>query len=315
MFGSPRPRSLLLWGSLAALVLAAPLAQANPLPVCFLFVHVHPWVSNFCTTNPITECAQVVQHTEADGDLEFDLFMDNRNLQGVGIEEYQTVRLDVRWSPSWTYQYAENCRGGAVEEELLADRAILDFTFSSPVPVTGSELTHLGRVRMDVNGFGDLYVYNGSVNGLEVWCGSNRAQAGVECAYCLTTCGWWPGCGAQLTPEVLNLDVLQGSTAEGTFHADINHDHQYLPCPVEYVSDDPFVHLDVQYAGGFDADIQVTVDASELPLGITEAIVRAESDCRHCSRVVINVLESTAAPEGDPLERTTSWGAIKMLYR
>jgi hypothetical protein len=290
-------------------------ATANPIPVCFFFVHVHPWQTNFCTTNPITQCNQVVQHTETEGDMEFDFYMDNRNLHYVGIEQYQDVRLDVRWTPGWTYQYAANCPSGYVDEELYPERAILDFHFDPPVSTGGQEVKLFGRVRMHVSGFGYLSVYQGEIDGSDLGCGSNDALAGVECDYWVTDCGWWRGCGADLTPEVLNLEVLQGDLVQGTLDARIGWYHMEGPCPVTFSEDEPYMALEVQGSSPDHANVVITVDSSQLPLGVTEGVVRADGYSRDCATVVVTVLENSAVPPGDSEQRLVSWGKIKSLYR
>lgn len=307
-----------LFVSWAALLLLGAAASANPLPECVLFVHVHPWQQDFCQTNPITECSQVVQHTTAEGDVEFDLFLDGSVLRMMGVPSYSRVAMEVRWPESWQFTAAESCRPGTLETEQTPEGAVLRFLFSSPVSTESPALDLIGRVRLSVQGFGSLESSHITLDEGPIGCAGGPAQAGVECEYCFLTCRYWEGCGASMTPRELALDVLQGWTAQGTILANIRYDGHFEPCIVEFAEDVPWMSLQVDLQNPIRAEILVTVDAEYLPLGLHEAWVRGVSECQDCVRVRVNVLDSTGVPGEPPEDPPVSgqtWGGIKNRYR
>jgi hypothetical protein len=141
-------------------------------------------------------------------------------------------------------------------------------------------------------------------------------MAGVEECFCWTNCDdLSPACGAVLEPGRLELDVEQGDTTEGWLYAIARMNDDFLRCPIDFVVDEPWAELSVEWSDYLWADITVTVDASELPIGIHTATVRAESECVECSEIVVNVREPSAVAETEDGVAIKNLGGIKLIYR
>jgi hypothetical protein len=82
-----------------------------------------------------------------------------------------------------------------------------------------------------------------------------------------------------------------------------------MPCHAHFSENESYMSLDVHYSDYNNATVTVTVDASELPVGVTEATVYADAISRDCATVRITVLDS-----GVPTAQET-WGALKNRYR
>lgn len=279
-------------------------AQANPLPAYMVFTHVHNWDPQFCENTSIVTCSQVVQYTSLDGDVEFDLFLDNR--WGF-LGPVSAFSVDAHWPAGWSFVDFQICAAGAVTVEVLGDHALLQAAFDSPLPATPESLLLLGRVRMHVSGYGSLTWYPASING-DSYGEFSSGEAGVECTYHYTTCYPWPCCRAHLEPTAVTLSVVHGTQAQTTLAASIGSTSSLEPCPVTFLDDEPWVSLEVQPVDEWSATVTVTVDASDLPVGTYETWVRGMGTCQDCSKITVIV------EQGSPIQ-TEAWGGIKARFR
>jgi hypothetical protein len=293
-------------------VIVAPIS-ANPLPPGVVLCHVHPWDQYFCNQNPISDCNDINQYSEAVGDVEFDLYY-------IGMaEQIESISLEIGWPSNWTFVDFENCSEGFPLWDAYPDHCNLEWYFVPPVEWVPGEPFLLGRLRLDVGGFGSLIWINGWCEGEpmghDVWLGP--AMAGVGDCFCYTNCaGLGLACGMAMDPEILEIDVDIGETAEGLLSGPVRFGNFGEVCPVEFVCDEPWVMLTVEWPEVYWADITVTVDATDLPLGHHTAVVRAESECVDCSEVIVHVREPSGIGDDEPaLYETVSVGKIKNLYR
>jgi hypothetical protein len=151
--------------------------------LCVGWTHVQAWQPDTCAHNRITQCSQVVQHSEVEGEVEFDLYLDPDAIRRyLGLEQFSSAHMECWWWTSgWSYQYAEVCPDGTVGEQPFSDHVVLDFHFDPPLSTEGNELILIGRVKMQVEGHGSL-AFGGTIDGTEMN-SSNGAQAGVVCDY------------------------------------------------------------------------------------------------------------------------------------
>jgi hypothetical protein len=128
----------------------SPVAVANPVAPGVIFFHVHPYDPSYCELNPTMNCEEIVQYTPSDGELEFDLYFVG------GAEELHALDLEIGWSEGWHILGFENCSPGVTETQFFSDHCLLSWTFDPPIGVGFFEPTLVGRLLMDVGGFGEL---------------------------------------------------------------------------------------------------------------------------------------------------------------
>lgn len=300
-------------GAIAALTIcsavAAGVASANPLPDSALLIHVHPWTPTFCQSNPISGCAQVIQYSEIEGDVEFDVFL--ANPYGF-IAPFSNAAMTVRWGEYWQFTSFQDCLGGVVTTSGGEHEVGLQIAYDSPV-APGAWLL-IGRFRMQVSGFGGLSFSGVSFDG-QFWGIVGPAQAGVECTYSFLNCSnLMPPCGAHVDPDLLELHVSQGGTVTGTMIAWVGW-NAGIPCPVEFMETADWMELDVAWNEYHDqAELTVTVNAAGLAPGAYPAVIRAVSQIVYCVSVLVEVEPVSSVPDPDPVTRFSSWGGIKARY-
>lgn len=299
--------------SLALLIAGVAPVSANPIPPGMLFCHVHEWNPGFCEANPITECEEILQYSEATGDVEFDLYY-------VGMAETLTsVDIAFTCPSSWAFVDFENCSAGLALPQLGLHECTIQWAFDPPAVLDPYEPFLLGRLRVDVTGFGSLTCTDGWYEGEPIsdflWMGP--AMAGVGDCFCYTRCSnLGLACGIAMGPETLEIDVEIGDTAQGLLSGPVRFDEYMERCLVDFVCDEPWVTLSVDWPQYNWADITVTVDATDLPLGYHTAVVRAESECVECSELIVHVREpSGIMDDGPAISKSVSFGKIRSLYR
>jgi hypothetical protein len=298
--------------SLSLLVVLVVPAAANPLPPAMLFAHVHPWESDFCETNPITECEQIIQYSAATGDVEFDLYY-------LGMaDELSSVDLEFFCPAGWSFFDFENCSAGITQADVYPSHCILHWSFDPPIPVDSFAPLLLGRLRVYVGGFGSLLWSHGWYEGSPISdiLPMGPAMAGVGDCFCYTRCSDLSlACGMVLDPSRLELEVEVGGIVEGLLQGPARYDEHLELCPIDFVCDEPWVALSVEWPEYNWAEVTVTVDATDLSLGYHSAVVRAESECVECSEVIVFVGDPSGIPEDGPAYTTVSLGKIRSLYR
>ncbi len=309
---APRPHTVpfltVLFAALVMSVLAG-VSAANPLPTEFVFVNVQPWQDGFCATNPITECAQVQQYSTAEGDVEFDLYI---HPYFWFFGPMTSFHFDVNWPSGWQYTSFESCLGGTVQETRYSNHTVVQVGYDPAIQPAETMLL-VGRIRMNVQGFGELDFatigYNGDMAAV------SHAQAGVQNCFCETSCAaFTDACGVIFSPHVLNIDVPRGQRTESSFYTILSYNDHDGPCPTQFVEEEPWLQLiPVQLGAPWEISLRVLVDASNLEDGIYQAEVRGEATCHMCATVVVHVL--TTADQPEPSTRLESWGGIKSIYR
>jgi hypothetical protein len=285
-------------------------ALANPVPESALLIHVHSWDPGFCVSNPITDCSQITQYSEIEGDVEFDLFL----ADPFGfIPPISSASMTVTWPQSWQFMAFESCSGGLVQTGVAGDQVTVEIQYDSPL--AADTLTPIGRFRMQVSGFGTLDFASVAFDG-HFWGVVGPAQAGVECAFSYLQCNdLMPPCGAYMEPELLEIHVAPSGTATGTITAGLSWNGG-PPCPVQFMEAADWMELDVawdQYHNW--AELTVTVNASGLEPGVYPARIRAVSQIVNCVSVLLYVDPVSDVPGPDPMARATTWGGIKQKYR
>ena len=301
-------------GLIAALTiglgLATGVASANPLPDSALLIHVHPWDPAFFQNNPISGCTQVVQYSEIEGDVEFDVFL--ANPYGF-IAPFSNASMTVRWGEYWQFTSFQDCLGGVVTTSGGEHEVGLQIAYESPI-APGAWLL-VGRFRMQVNGFGALSFSGVSFDG-QFWGIVGPAQAGVECTYSFLNCSnLMTPCGAHVDPDLLELHVPQGGTVTGTLSAWTGWNGG-MPCPVQFMETADWMELDVAWDEyHYQAELTVTVNAAGLAPGVYPAVIRAVGQIVYCVSVVVDVEPVSSIPDPEPVTRLSSWGRIKARYR
>ncbi len=312
----------LAWG---IMVVTTGPARANPLPPGGILIHVQPVNPDFCVTNPIADCAQIVSHTDADGVLEFDLFLLTFEFdRPVGIQSLLTM---VQWPGQWTLLDYEICHGGEGPVEIIGNQAIMDITWPT-CPVWSDEVFLAARFIIDVQGYGSFGQFEGFENTLVAGCPDSpanaylmvgRADAGVECTYCYTQCNLGSPCNPHPDPDVLELQVPVGQTVQRDIHVPIFGGDLVYPCPTTFVADESWMSLDYEEIGWNDYMVTLTVDTSELQEGFYDGWVRAMDQCVGCTWVNLEVMPPTAVGDYDlpdgPEPVASTWGLVKVLYR
>ena len=308
--------ALLLLSGLA--IGGAVCAGANPLPMCATFVHVQPIDPSFCQTSTITLCSQIVQHTERDGPLEFDVF--------IWIpfpQRFYDLQLQVAWPESWNYIGWEPCHDGEGAIELQAHGAALSVVWPD-CPVVETQVFLAARLMLDVNGFGEMRTNAGQ--GWMHWeCPEQYevpvdalggAQAGVECAYCFQDCRFEGPSRPRLTPQTLVFELPQGESDQQMIEATVV---SWEPDPITFACTESWMDLDVQRIDWDHYHVTVTASAQGLEPGDYQGWVRADGGCRDCARVDLTVLSQQGVSDEDESaggsETSPSWGEVKSLYR
>ena len=285
-------------------------ASANPLPDSALLIHVHSWDPGFCQDNPISNCDEVVQYAEIEGDVEFDVFL--ANPYGF-ISSFANASMTVSWPQNWQFTSFESCSGGTVT--MNPGDHLVGVQIDYQPPFVPGPWACLGRFRMQVSGFGALAFSSVSLGG-QFWGVVGPAQAGVDCTYSYLNCGnLMPPCGARVQPDLLELHVPQGGTVIGHMTAWTGWTGA-MPCPVQFMEMADWMELDVEWDEYYyQADLTVTVNAAGLAPGIYPAVIRAVSQIVYCASVLVHVEPVSSVPVSDPITRATSWGEIKRTYR
>ena len=298
------PAGLLIWVSL---VLPGS-AVANPLPESVIFTHVQP--ADPVNPPPITECSQIVQYTEATGELEFDLYL---HLVGppYGVE---SLEIQLGWPESWTFTGYQVPQGGGGIISVNGNQASVELNWPDCME-TEHEVLLLLRCFVTVDGLGN-FGQLGYPNTVMLCSPENlllepemyAATAGVVCDYCYTGC--WLGFLCAPTTEVplLDLQVTQGQMVmeEILYHMDVEPGES---CDALYEGTEDWMMVSGAPAGGWDHILTLVIDTTEMEPGSYTGWVRMESDCAACTLVNLEVLSHNTG-----VDNTASWSRIKAAY-
>ena len=286
-------------------------ASANPLPTCAVVVHVQAWDPDLCDHNTIGSCEDATQYSEIEGDVEFDLYLDN---PFEALPPFEVLTTTVQWPAAWQFTSFESCSGGNVTLSVAAQQVGVEIQYELPLMPGG--WTYLGRLRMQVSGFGALeFAPLGLDGGLYGEFGP--AQAGVECSYSYLECSsLMPPCSAYLQVDAIELHVPQEGTGVATVLVWRGWDGM-SPCSVEFLEAAEWMAVDVVWDEyGYEGVLSVRVDAAGLAPGTYEAMLRVTSEIVECVPVTLYVEPVASAPDaGTPAVQQTSWGELKRAFR
>jgi hypothetical protein len=294
-------------------------AGANPIPPTAIFTHVQPPDPAFCIQAPPMACEQIVQHTEATGRLEFDLFL----WSYFPGSEFHTVRLTAMWPPSWTFVEGGICAGGQGTVVAQGHRAEVSASWLPDCPRLDTGVRLIARIVLDVTDPGE-FAYSYQEPHTATWgCPPDDyseplaalvgATAGVECAYCDENCDFELACAPHLTPTTLVVDLPAGQS--GVYDIEALVPMWEHPCPVEFLVTESWMALEVEPIDPVTYRLALTVDTSGLPAGEYAGWVRAASECVDCCRVTLTVSGSQGIEDEPGPGPPTTWGALKTLYR
>ena len=296
---------------------------ANPLPPSAIFTHVQPPNPTFCDQAPSMTCDQIVQYTEATGQLEFDLFL----WAYFAGDRFNAVRVTATWPTSWGFVGASLCNGAHGSIDVQGNRAVVDASWLPDCPTLDTGVSLVARIVLDVTGYGE-FNYNYTEPRRVTWgCPPSEhtedlatlveARAGVECDYCYADCGFQMLCHPQLTPATLDVEVPRGLSDQYTIQAIVYSWED--PCTPSFTGTESWMSLGVEQIDWATYLLTLTVDTQGMEMGEYSGWVIGEDDCRGCTRVNLTVtssqgIEEPADPGPEPGVPKT-WGGVKTLYR
>jgi hypothetical protein len=309
--------------ALALFLAAAALpAGANPLPATGIFTHVQAPNPSFCAPHPFT-CEQIVQYTEATGQLEFDLFFWSFMSGSV----FDAVQVTAQWPASWGFVDADFCNGADGTLDVQGNQLAVNATWLPDCPVLETGVYHFARIVLDVTGHGELSYSYTQPHSVMWGCPPGEhaetlgalvgAEAGVECDYCFEQCDFDMQCIPRLTPTTLAVEVPRGLTDHYTIDAVVPS--YEAPCQAEFHPSANWMTVATRQIDSENYRLTLTVNTEGLELGEYSGWVIGQADCRGCCRVNLTVTDSQGIPDGPadgtPPAAPVSWGAVKNLYR
>jgi hypothetical protein len=287
-------QALLVLASVAAVSAGAMVAQANPMPDAWFFWDVQPWDPESCHDN-LQSCYDATPYTEAEGDVEFDLFLFLNKWEDVGH-----IRYTIDWSEHWQFTEFQSCIGGTMQLEPGPSRLTVDIDLSPP-----ASPSLLGTIRLQVAGRGGVSVSDASLDDLFVMDGAD-AQAGIDECFCYQNCGIYFNCHAGM-PDTLRFEVPQGGGAIDTRNVCVMGNEDEI-CQVSFHEQESWMTVSSERMDEYTERLTTTIDTAGLPMGEYSGRITAQSRCRSCTTVLLTVTEDLPV-------RTTSWGRLKTMYR
>jgi hypothetical protein len=281
------------------------------MPECAVVVHVQAWDADFCENNTIGMCEEATQYSEIEGDVEFDLYLDNP--YGM-LPSCSVLTMTAQWPSAWQFTSFESCSGGTVNLSFGTQRVDVELHYDLPRFL--GAWTYLGRFRMQVSGFGALEFSGLGIDG-GLWGTFGPAQAGVECGYSYLECSsLMPPCSAALLVDAIEMHVPQEGT--GVEALDVWRGWNGMnPCPVDFLEAADWMEVDVVWDEyGYEGVMSVTANAAGLAPGTYPAVIRIASEIVNCIPITLYVEPVAAVPGGGaPLVHETSWGGLKQTFR
>lgn len=296
-------------------------AGANPIPDSAIFTHVQSPNPAFCDQVSTLDCEAIVQYTEATGRLEFDVFLWPLFYMG---EQVQDLHFTATWPASWGFVEASLCNGAEGSIDVQGNLATVSASWPD-CPTMGADAFLVARIVLDVTEHGEFaYRYDldygitwGCHEYPPTWLGAlEGAEAGIECGYCYTDCGFQMLCHPQLSPATLDVEIPRGLSDQYTIDAIVYSWEE--PCTPSFSGTESWMSLAVEQIDWERYTVTLTVDTQGLGPGEYSGWVIGEDDCRDCTRVNLTVTHNQGIeePEDDrPPDPSTTWGQIKTLYR
>jgi hypothetical protein len=302
--------------------------------------HVQPVDPYFCATCPITSCAEIIQHTEQTGVLEFDLFYHDPFV--VPPQIYSLV-ANIEWSPLWTPLEAEICGGGEGSIELTGpNRATVDVIWPD-CPQWGFDGVFLvARFVFDVGGPGSIWTTDWLEEHINLGCPPNlmhpfdvlmASTTAGTCSFCPPRCDRQDPCHAYFYSGSIELEVAQGSVIETTATVYCSGRWGVEPCIADLTTTVEWMSWNESQiwwlSSGEVQELALTIDAQNLDPGTYEGWGRAaarcdyctETECVGCIAVDLTVLDTQDIAEDEPSRgpddrgSASSWGQIKATFR
>jgi hypothetical protein len=296
-------------------------AGANPWPEYLMFTHVQPPDPTFCDRISTMRCDEIIQYTEATGQLEFDLFL----WRWLGYS-FDSLAVTATWPATWGFVEASLCNGGQGSIDVQGNRAVVGASWLPDCPQVADAFL-VARFVLDVTENGEFEMGNGPQylivgcppyernEDLELWA---PAEAGVECEYCYQDCDFDHVCRPGLSPRTLDITLPQGCSDRYTLTGYSGADPPEYMCPPSFSVTEGWMESAVEPLGEFEYRLTLTVHTQGLEPGDYSGWVTMEQDCRACTRVNLTVTDSQGIEEPDepvpPVDAKT-WGQIKTLYR
>jgi hypothetical protein len=288
-----------------------------------LRIHVQPATTP--PAPPATTCAEIVQHSEETGLLDFGLYLTVWPYSyALGIE---TLELRLDWPSNWVLV------GGWVPHEGTADDFMewyggLECTLNWQECATwewGLGVLDLLRLQFQVTGPGTIRVVS-EVPDIElcepweVWITDVHAfpaSAGDLCGFVQETCPPSNHCTPEANASQLLLQAPQGQQLHEQLTFTL-HQPGMPRCIASCQATETWIAVDGVVEASMDPArdqtyrVDLDVDTTALAPGTYRAWVQVDSGgCRACTEVVLEVLTATGVPPGDD---GVSWGQIKRLY-
>lgn len=308
-----RVRSVLpaLISALALLALALP-ASANTGPSGDILIHVRPYDGQ---PPQLDDCSQIVQHTEATGWIEFDLYL---HTPGYAIHP-RSVVVELDWSATWNYLGHEVASGGEGEFNPYVNPVLCTLSWPDCPPAT-SDLQLLLRLWLWVPGPGEMWSPSGypevflcppwdyELWGVEV----AAAAAGVVCGYPQDPCNGGIHCWPQADFPLIELAAIPGDIAQATLHFTFRS-HWWSGCSTTCQGTADWMHVSGQMVFEFQRyTVFLQVNTAGLAPGDYSGWVQVDSGGgRGCTEVLLHVLTPTGV---SPVDDAVSWSLIKSLY-
>ena len=290
-----------------ALLVAGP-ASANPLPEAIVFTHVQPYDG---APPAVSDCVDIVQHTTATGELEFDVYL--RPLFAQPPYGLIRLQLELEWPEDWTWLGYTVPFDGEGEVSVGSGLAWLDLYWPTP-PQSDDEVLLMFRCLLDVTGHGELDARTGHADvtagcwgnyPMDVW--MYGATAGVTCAWLDTDCWLDFQCTPYAQTDVLDLQVVEGGEVVTAVNYYVGYDGSGFPCSVIYSASEDWLGVEVEVLSETDHRITLTADSDGLAPGTYSAWLRGEASSVACTQVNLEVLTTVAT-------ESVSFSAVKSLY-
>jgi len=314
-------------GMLAAgglmLALVAPVSHANPINPFGYLVHIQDVDAGICANPPVQSCAQIVQYTEAEGRLQFDIFMNDLFPE---LPVY-SADLEVNWPGAWSLVTWEICGDYQGTVDVVGQTAHVQVTWPDCPPLSAGGLFLVGRFVIDVAGHGVLTAVPGS-NQVRMGCppatslqyvNDGRAEAGVTCSYSSIPCNFGMPCWPVLESESLSLELGEGEAAVVEVDAYIGGMNSMCCVQTQVTASEPWMSAVIDCQNNPYAVIDLSIDTQGLAPGVYDGWLRASAWNVDCMQIHLTVLGAQSMPEngpppGEEQSVPVTWGRLKGLF-